>query len=301
MRFVFAILLLLAPLVTWSKDYSHLHKRVVYPDRLLLPTNIEKYGDLYFIVDCYNNRVIYSDKINTPIAKWERLGADIPMSWPHSIASDGRFYLVDDTYQNRLLIFQLKDNKFVFHKAIDNISKSPHRVLYDDATNAFYLLGAWSQTITKLTVRNNDVEVEYTRKMDFLKGTYSRSIHIIDGLMYFISGPKSINAVRYRDDSYDVVNSYSVPDGFQSMNDMVRVGDYYYLTATRGKMVKCKSLDDQSSCENVYGSLGIKGNPYYFSNFDNAVYLTEIGSGDGIIKFDYDKDGLKNPVYFHRT
>ena len=286
--------------LAWSKDYSHLHQRVIYPDRLLLPTNVEKYGDQYFIVDCYNNRVLYSDKIDTPLVEWNRLGADIPMSWPHSIASDGRFYLIDDTYQNRLLIFERKDKTFIFHKAINDISKTPHRVLYDNATNAFYLLGAWSQSITKLVFRNDDIEIEYTRKMDFLKGTYSRSIHIIDGLMYFISGPGRINVVRYKDNSYEIVRSHNVPDGFESMNDITRVGDVFYLTASLGKMLKCKSLDDLASCENVYDSLGIKGNPYFFSYFDDAFHLTEIGTEDGVIKFEHDNNGLKNPVYFHR-
>jgi len=300
MRFILTLLLILMPPLTWSKDYSHLHQRVIYPDRLLLPTNVEKYGDQYFIVDCYNNRVLYSDRIDTPIVEWNRLGADIPMSWPHSIASDGRFYLIDDTYQNRLLIFEQKDNAFIFHKAINNISKTPHRVLYDDATNAFYLLGAWSQSITKLAYRNDDIEIEYTRKMDFLKGSYSRSIHIIDGLMYFISGPGRINVARYKDDSYEIVRSYNVPDGFESMNDITRVGDIFYLTASPGKMLKCNSLDDLASCENVYENLGIKGNPYFFSYFDDAFHLTEIGTEDGVIKFDHDNNGLKNPVYFHR-
>ncbi|MEA1890684.1 MAG: hypothetical protein U9N50_13020 [Pseudomonadota bacterium] len=300
MRFTLILLLILMSPLTWSKDYSHLHQRVIYPNRLLLPTNVEKIGNQYFIVDCYNNRVLYSDKIDTPLVEWNRLGTDIPMSWPHSIASDGHFYLVDDTYQNRLLIFKRKDNAFIFHKVINDISKSPHRVLYDDATNAFYLLGAWSQSITKLVHRNDDIEIEYSRKMDFLKGTYSRSIHIIDGLMYFISGPGRINVVRYKDDSYEIVRSHDVPDGFKSMNDIARVGDVFYLTASLGKMLKCKSLDDLASCENVYESLGIKGNPYFFSYFDDAFHLTEIGTGDGVIKFDHDNNGLKNPFYFHR-
>ena len=300
MRFILTLFIILISPLTWSKDYSHLHQRVIYPDRLLLPTNVEKYGDQYFIVDCYNNRVLYSDRIDTPLIEWNRLGTDIPMSWPHSIASDGHFYLIDDTYQNRLLIFERKDKAFIFHKAINDISKSPHRVLYDDATNAFYLLGAWSQSITKLVHRNDDIEIEYTRKMDFLKRSYSRSIHIIDGLMYFISGPGKINVVRYKDNSYEIVRSHNVPDGFESMNDITRVGDVFYLTASLGKMLKCKSLDDLASCENVYDSLGIKGNPYFFSYFDDAFHLTEIGTEDGLIKFDHDNNGLKNPVYFHR-
>ncbi len=300
MRLMLALLLLLTSPLTWSKDYSHLHQRVINPERLLLPTNIEKIGDHYFIVDCYNNRVIYSKKIDAPLAEWNRLGADIAMSWPHSIASDGHFYLVDDTYQNRLLIFKHNGTEFVFHKALNDISKNPHRVIYDDATNAFYLLGAWSQTITKLVSRKDDIEIEYTKKMDFLKGSYSRSIHIIDGLLYFISGPGKINAVRYKDDSYEVIRSHNAPEGFESMNDITRVGDVFYLTATLNKMIKCKSLDDLAGCENVYENLGLKGNPYFFSYFDDAFHLTEIGSGDGVIRFDHDDNGLKNPVYFHR-
>ena len=299
-RYIFALIIIFFSPLMWSKDYSHLHKKVIYPDRLLLPTNIEKISGKYFIVDCYNNRVIYSDNINTPLVDWKRLGADIPMSWPHSIASDERFYLIDDTYQNRLLIFEWKDNDFIFRKAINNIAKTPHRVIYDDSTKAFYLLGAWSQSITKLVVKNDDIEIEYTKIMDFLKRKYSRSIHIIDGLMYFISGPGKINAVRYKDDSYEIVRSHSVPDGFESMNDITKVGDYYYLTATHSKMLKCKSLDDHSSCDNVYERLGVTGNPYFFSYFDNAFYLTEISTADGVIKFDHDSNGLKNPVYFHR-
>lgn len=300
MRLIIALLLILTSLSTWSKDYSHLHQRVINPDRLLLPTNIEKYGDHYFIVDCYNNRVIYSEKIDAPLAEWNRLGADIPMSWPHSIASDGHFYLVDDTYQNRLLIFKRKGSAYMFHKAFNDISKTPHRVLYDDATNAFYLLGAWSQTITKLVSGNDDVEIQYTKKMDFLNGSYSRSIHIIDGLMYFISGPGKINVARYKDDSYEIVRSHKAPEGFESMNDITRVGDFFYLTATHNKMLKCKSLHDLPACENVYKNLGIKGNPYFFSFFDDTFYLTEIGTRDGVIKFDHDKNGLKSPEYFHQ-
>ena len=83
------------------------------------------------------------------------------------------------------------------------------------------------------------------------------------------------------------------------MNDIVKVGNYYYLTASMKKMIRCESLDEPSNCVDVYEDLGIKGNPYYFSFFDNAFYLTEIAS-NGIIKFTHDNNGLKNPIYYHR-
>ena len=299
MRFTFTLVFLLISTLSWSKDYTHLHKQVFYPDRLNLPTNVEKFGENYFIVDSYNNRVIYSDNLALPISEWNRLGENIPMSWPHSIASDGLFYLIDDTYQNRLLVFKYQQNAFVFQKALNDIAKNPHRVLYDKDSNAFYLLGALSQTITKLSIRNEEIEILYTKKLDFLGRSYSRSIHIIDGLMFFISGPGKINVVNYKNDSFKIVNSYQVPEGFESMNDIVKVGNYYYLTASMKKMIRCESLDEPSNCVDVYEDLGIKGNPYYFSFFDNAFYLTEIAS-NGIIKFTHDNNGLKKPIYYHR-
>ena len=42
------------------------YRRVFKPDRLYLPTLAEKFGDTYFIVDTYNNRVIYSSALTAP-------------------------------------------------------------------------------------------------------------------------------------------------------------------------------------------------------------------------------------------
>jgi hypothetical protein len=308
MRLTVLILLALtySPNLVLATDYSHRHKKVFFPDRLNLPTHVEKIDDLYFIVDCYNNRVIYSDNIETPIPQWKRFGEDVPMSWPHSIASDGEYYLVDDSYAHRVLVFKKSGNNFKFHSSFDDIAKTPHRVIYDNKSDAFYVHGAWSQSITKIKMIDGVLKKLYTKQMPFMKGTYSRSVHIIDNLMYFISGPHKIHAVNYLDDSYEIKNTFPIPSGFESMNDLIKVGNAYYLTASKGhdknhKIVRCESLLLPESCTSLYSDFDLKGNPYYFSEFDEHIFMTEIGRANDILKLKISGNSLEKIGYLYRN
>ena len=96
---------------------------------LSVPTCVTKVGDLYFIVDCYHDQVIYNDSLEDPVAQWSMLPTGMPVTdgtvpqspesgdrWdsppvtslrqPHTIASDGVVYLVDDTENNRVVIYE---------------------------------------------------------------------------------------------------------------------------------------------------------------------------------------------------
>ena len=119
-------------------------------------------------------------------------------------------------------------------------------------------------------------------------------MRIIDERMVFVSGPKRIHIVEYRDDSYRVVESFAVPAREQSMNDLLRVGEHYYVTATRDLMLRCRDLADleAKTCDDVHGELGLKGNPYYFSRFDGRTYLGELAGRDAIVEFMENENGL---------
>lgn len=69
---------------------------------LSVPTYITKVEDTYFIVDCYNNQVIYNDDLTSPLYEWQVMTNDIAMG--HTLASDGMVYLIDDTENNRILV-----------------------------------------------------------------------------------------------------------------------------------------------------------------------------------------------------
>ena len=78
-------------------------KRNPYPG-LSVPTYLNKVGDTYFLVDCYHDQVIFHDNLEDPLDEWSVMTEEIDKG--HTIASDGEVYLIDDTEQNRILIFE---------------------------------------------------------------------------------------------------------------------------------------------------------------------------------------------------
>ncbi len=264
-----------------AQDYSDQHKHVVHKNRLYNPTFFKKIGKEYFIVDCYNNRIIYTEKIATPIGQWKTMD-DEGLSWPHSIAYNGKFYVVDDTEAHRVLVYRRDGNTFHRTQIISDVGVRPHRVIYDSVSEAFYVLGSVSQTITKLKEKNGVLMVVYTKHLPFLKNAYVRSMRIIDGKMFFVSGPGYISVVEYNDNSYEVVKKYVVPDRYRGMNDIVKNNNAFLITAFKKNILKCKSLDNFSSCKQLYNHFGLKGVPYYFSKAESKLFVTEIGSGNRV-------------------
>lgn len=57
---------------------------------------IQKIDDTYFIVDCWNHRVLYNTSIEKDLKKWQTL-TDESYVGGHTIASDGELYVLDNT------------------------------------------------------------------------------------------------------------------------------------------------------------------------------------------------------------
>ncbi|MDE5596462.1 MAG: hypothetical protein K2J04_01355, partial [Lachnospiraceae bacterium] len=91
---------------------------------LSVPTYITKVDDTYFIVDCYHNQVIYHENLSAPLNEWHVVTDEINMG--HTLASDGIVYLVDDTENNRILIFEKKDGRFLHTQTFSEIGNRPH-------------------------------------------------------------------------------------------------------------------------------------------------------------------------------
>lgn len=70
---------------------------------LSVPTYLTKIADTYFIVDCYHDQVIYHDNLTEPLCQWSVMTDEIDKG--HTLASDGIVYLIDDTENNRILVF----------------------------------------------------------------------------------------------------------------------------------------------------------------------------------------------------
>ncbi len=116
---------------------------------LSVPTYVNKLGDNWFIVDCYHDQIIYNDNMTDPLNEWSVLTDDVDVSQPHTMASDGEIYLVDDTENHRVLVFEEKDGAFANTQIFNDIGQRPHYTVYDEDEKAFYV---WSSTTGEMYV-----------------------------------------------------------------------------------------------------------------------------------------------------
>ena len=263
-----------------------------FDSELSVPTYITKQDDTWFIVDCYHNRVIYSDNLNAPLNEWYIMSSDATQ--PHTIASDGTVYMIDDTENNRVLIYEKADGVFIHTQTFYDIGNRPHYTVYNEITDTFYV---WSSTTGELycfrhAADSSRMYLTDIRKISELDGIYVRSFSIIDGYIYFVSGVSDTDSTSasciYRCDldTLEVKEKYAVPSSIAGMVQITKIQDYYYVsvsTDTAGSqdyatIVKAASLSDlsQGKYEDIYSKYFVGGGtPYYISNVDDTFFLTE--------------------------
>ena len=252
-----------------------------YPD-LSVPTQITKIGETYFIVDCYHNQVIYNDNLEDPLTDWKIMTDEMIMG--HTVAGDGTVYLIDDTENERIMIFEKKDDSFIFTKELKNVTGRPHYVVYDEKSENFY---AWCSVSGELYVikrdDDNNVYVSDIRKIPELDGVYVRSFTITGDEILFVSGNSSI--IKAKLDTLEVIDRYPVPDELAGMIQITPIDNKYYITISTNAswdqsyatIIRCDSLEDLEyrNYEDIYSNFIGGGTPYYITSFDGAYYLTE--------------------------
>lgn len=268
-----------------------------YADRLYSPMFITKIAGLYFIADSWNHRLLYSKDAKLPIKDWKVLDNDIAA--PHSIAGNGTIFVSEDTGRDRLIVYTLTTKGFVRTQTIAGIKGRPHRTIYDSATRKFYVLTSDTQNIYTLSIKDGKVLVDSKKNLTYLEGAYVRSFSIIDGKMYFVSGPNQILVANYQDGTFSLQEKYDVPPGYRSMNDIKKMGNYYYITVYYNQFIRLKDLSDFSTAEDLYTKLGFKGIPYYMTYFDGKVYVTEIDSYSAIRSFKLYNDEISQIQVIH--
>ncbi len=255
---------------------------------LKVPTYITKVKDNYFIVDCYNNQVIYNQNLTDPLYEWRIMTSDV--SLPHTLASDGTIYMIDDTENNRILIMEEGINEngmpvFVPTQEFTGIGNRPHYIVYHEPTDTFY---AWSSQSGEMFLfrRPKDdsrVYLTETRSIPSLNQAYVRSFTIIDDRIYFVSGNSTI--IEADLDTFKVKKEYPVPDTLYGMIQLTKINDYYYITNSTditgnqdyATIIRTKDLDDliKGEYEDVYHHFIGGGTPYYMTQIDDVWYLTE--------------------------
>lgn len=250
---------------------------------LSVPTSITKIGNDYFIVDCYHNQIIYSDSLERPLYEWQVMTDSINRG--HTLVSDGCVYLADDTEENRILIFEQKNGRYVHTQTFSDIGIRPHYLVYHEPKDCFY---AWSSMTGEMYLfrREKDssrVYLSEVKRIPSLNGSYVRSFTILGNDIYFVSGNSSI--LRADLDSFEIRQEYPVPDEIAGMIQLTMIDGYYYITVSTDKagsqdaatILRTKRLEDLalSDYEDVYAYFIGGGTPYYITSFDSRYYLTE--------------------------
>lgn len=277
---------------------------------LSVPTYITKVEDTYFIVDCYNNQVIYNDNLTDPLYEWKIMTNDISMG--HTLASDGTVYLIDDTENNRILVMEKIKNDngqdvFAPTQEFLNIGDRPHYIIYDEYTDTFY---AWSSQSGEMFLfrhakGNSRMYLTEIRSIPSLNGVYVRSFTIIEDDIYFVSGNSNIiQADLY---SFEIEKEYPVPDQIAGMIQLTQIEDYFYITVSTditgnqdyATMLRVKNLNDLSSgkYEDVYSNFIGGGTPYYITRIEDTWYLTEHRiPGHSIWSFHVEGNSITNVI-----
>lgn len=250
---------------------------------LSVPTWLTKVNDTYFLVDCYHNQVIYHDNLSDPLWQWSVMTDDINRG--HTLASDGLVYLIDDTENNRILIFEKKNGRFLHTQTFPDIGNRPHYIIYDEKTKTFY---AWSSMSGEMYLFRHEPDdsrmyLAAVRKIDALENVYVRSFTIQDDSVYFVSGNSSI--IRADLKTFQVLDTWPVPDSMAGMIQLTPIQDYFYITVSTditgnqdyATILRTKDLSGlmDGRFEDIYEYFIGGGTPYYITQIDNGWYLTE--------------------------
>ena len=250
---------------------------------LSVPTWLTKVNDTYFLVDCYHNQVIYHDNLSDPLWQWSVMTDDINRG--HTLASDGLVYLIDDTANNRILIFEKKNGRFLHTQTFQDIGNRPHYIIYDEKTKTFY---AWSSMSGEMYLFRHEPDdsrmyLAAVRKIDALENVYVRSFTIQDDSVYFVSGNSSI--IRADLKTFQVLDTWPVPDSMAGMIQLTPIQDYFYITVSTditgnqdyATILRTKDLSGlmDGRFEDIYEYFIGGGTPYYITQIDNGWYLTE--------------------------
>lgn len=268
---------------------------------LSVPTYITKIDDLYFLVDCYHDQILYHDNLDDPLTDWLVMTNEINKG--HTLAGDGLVYLADDTENNRILVFERQEGAFIHTQTFSGIGNRPHYILYDQPTDTFY---AWSSMSGEMYLfrhgpDDNRMYLSEIRRIEQLNNIYVRSFTILNDEIYFVSG--NSNILRVDLNTFELLEAYPVPDTMAGMIQLTKIQDYYYITVSTdiagnqdyATILRTRDLSklSQGEYEDIYKYFVGGGTPYYITSFDGAYYLTEHRlPGHSVWRFRVQDNGL---------
>lgn len=271
---------------------------------LSVPTQINKIGEDYFLVDCYHNQILTSTSLDTPLEEWYVVTDQINRG--HTIAGDGTVYLADDTENHRILIFEKIDQRFYLTQIFENIGIRPHYIVYSETDKRFYALSSMTGELYVFYRRDesSDVFLEKILSVPELNNIYVRSFTIDNNDIYFAACNGIILRTRKRD--LAVLERWTAPDEYAGMVQISKIQNYFYITvstdisgnADYATFIRVQDLSQLADTppENLYSYFTQGGTPYFISCFDGSYFLTQhcMIPGTGVWRLQVTDDGLED-------
>ncbi|NDO48040.1 hypothetical protein FMM75_00960 [Lachnospiraceae bacterium MD335] len=261
---------------------------------LLMPTQITKINNTYFIVDCNHNQIIYSDRLETDLRNWNVMTRNTKS--PHALTSDGEIYLVADTDNNRILTFEKTYDRFKELQTFEDVGIRPHFADYDYVDELFYV---WSSLtgemyLYKKIQGTKSVALQEIRSIPELSGCYVRSFTILGDTILFPAVERS-SILMVDKKTFEVLEEYPVPDCMAGMVQISLIDGFFFITISTDKqynlqastVIRTKTLEGLSSgdYETLYHLFGNSGTPYYVSHFDGAYYMIHQNTSPNMYRF----------------
>lgn len=274
---------------------------------LLVPTQLTKIGDTYYLVDSYHNQILCSKRLGPPACGWSVMAGNL--NRPHSIAGDGVVFLVTDTDNHRIISYVKSEEPegYAEVQIFENIGVRPHFITYDASTGAFYVWSSMTGEMYLFRRKPDTVEIylEKVMKVPELYGKYVRSF-TIEGDRIYLPCVHDSAIVSVDKETFQIEDIYPVPESIAGMVQLIKIQNYYYLTVSTdidfdqnaATIVRAGSLEDFAggNYEEVKDYFGDKGAPYYISESDGSYYTVVIrpaGASYGY-KFDVAEDEICN-------
>ena len=279
---------------------------------LCVPTIIKYFDGLYFIADCYNDQIIYSDDLSKGTYEWKIMTYDVKE--PHSVDSDGNVYLVDDTENNRVKVYRKAVNAdgevwFYGCQIFDGIGNRPHYTYYNEADATFY---AWSSEsgemfLFKYMSEQDAVALVEKRIVPELSGVYVRSFTIRGDSIFFVSNLADANIYQCNLETFKVEKKYKVSDELAGMVQITFADETIVITVSTDRegntsarnLITCTSLEDLENGNYVsyYDLFASAGTPYNITMIGEDTYYVTAHNASGtsqVMSFQIENGAIVN-------
>ena len=154
-----------------------------------------KSSALYIVTDCWHHRILSTRNLSSPVNTWRVLLQDV--SFPHSTASSvgadagagtpQPFYLaVEDMTANAIIVLDVAANGTAVSGEIFPVKGiAPHRVLFSESHNAFWVLSSWPSSVPSEAASPEATDMLHMTKVSVARPQNATHTGGIFSLSYF--------------------------------------------------------------------------------------------------------------------